>query len=112
MYSSDSDGDCYFADEIAGGLDAEGFGDLVEREDFADYGLDAIDFDGADQLVERGARAHADAVQAAALEHEVVRVGVTLFAREHADERDFALPSEALERAVERIDAAVFDHAI
>src|SRR5208282_3207529 len=107
---SQSDGD--LSEEIAGGLESEGVGDAIEREDFFDDRLDLVDLNSPNQLLEARAAADADAVKAGAFEHEIVRVCVALRAREHADQRNLSAPADALERARESADAPVFDYAI
>src|ERR1700728_1932779 len=97
---------------MARGLEEKGFGGLVEREDFFDYGLDAVDLDSLDQLLEQRATAHADAHEAGVLEHEVVWFGIAFAAGEDADEGDLAAPTDAFEGTLERTHAAVFDDAI
>ena len=107
---SELDGD--FTEVIAGGLQREGVGRLVEGEHAVDHRLDLIDLDRLNQLFEVATAADADSVQVALLEHEAVRIGVAFAAGEHADERNLPSPTDAVKRARERADAAIFDHAI
>ena len=76
-------------------------------------GFNPIHFDGLNQLFKAGATADSNAVQAGALEHQFVRIGIALAPCEHADQGGFPFSSDTLKRAAgERSDAAIFDHAI
>ena len=75
-------------------------------------GLMRFTSNGLNELLEEGAAAYADAVEACAFEHEVVWVGVAFTAGEDAYECDFAAPADAFEGARESTDAAVFNDAI